>query len=335
MLFYANVLIFVLSVAFIYVLRENAEKWGLIDVPNDRSTHYQHTARGAGIGFFPPVIISLLIFIPELFLSHLWTFVALIMIFAIGVLDDHRDTSPKTKFVIITFATILLYFDGIVIDNLGVFLGTEITLGWFALPFTIIAVIGFTNALNLIDGLDGLAGSISIVILLGFFIVGYRNDDLLMISLSSFFIVALLAFLIFNWHPASIFMGDSGSLVLGFVISILAIQSLNYIPVISILFITAIPNLDTLVVMIRRIRNHHPILKADRCHLHHVLRHFFAEDTPKTVFFLAIVQIMYTITGLQLENNIDEFYLLVLFILNVIIFYLLLSAMIKRQKRKC
>ena len=149
------------------------------------------------------------------------------------------------------------------------------------------------------------------------------------------FIVSLLAFLVFNWHPASIFMGDSGSLTLGFVISILAVKSLAYLPTISILFITAIPLFDTLIVMIRRKLNGRSAFTADRCHIHHILRHFFAEDTRKTVIFLGVFQLIYSITGLQMAKDIDEGYLLIQFMLNIVLIYLFLGAMIKRQKRKC
>ncbi len=327
--------VFALSALLIYVVREHAEKWGMTDIPNDRSTHVHHTVRGAGIGFYLATVIVLALFSHEMVLSHLWTFVAIFLVFFVGVLDDHNDTSPNTKFFIIILSTVFLYFDGIVISDLGTFFGVELSLGWFALPFTIFAVTGFTNALNLIDGLDGLAGTISIVILLGFFTVGYQYDDLFMMYLSGFFIAALSAFLIYNWHPASIFMGDSGSLTLGFIISLLAIRSLEYLPTISILFVAAIPILDTLIVMIRRKRNGRSMFSADRCHIHHILRHFFAEDTPKTVFFLGVFQAVYTFTGLQLVKDTDEGYLLMLFTLNVIIFYLFLGAMIKRQKREC
>jgi UDP-GlcNAc:undecaprenyl-phosphate GlcNAc-1-phosphate transferase len=328
-------LIFLISLIFIRVVRNNADKLGLVDIPNDRSTHVKHTPSGAGIGFYLAVALVLPIFYFDLILSNIWTFIAILLVYIVGVLDDHRDTSPNTKFFVIMFSTVLLYFDNIVIDDLGVFFGFELSLGWFALPFTLFAVVGFTNALNLIDGLDGLAATVSIVILGSFFVVGYTHDDLFMMLIAGAFISALLGFLVFNWHPASIFMGDSGSLTLGFVISMLAIKSLDYLPTVSILFIAAIPILDTLVVMVRRKMNGRSMFSADRCHIHHILRHFFAEDTRKTVLFLGVFQVIYSLTGLQLESHIDEGFLLVQFVLNVVLIYMFLAAMIKRQKRKC
>ena len=306
-----------------------------MDIPNKRSSHVSHTASGAGVGFYLSVALILPIFHYELLMNYIWTCVAILLIFIVGVLDDHRDTSPNTKFFVIILSTVLLYFDHIVIDDIGVFFGVPLSFGWFALPFTIFAVVGFTNALNLIDGLDGLAATVSIVILGSFFSVGYTNDDLFMMMIAGAFISALLGFLVFNWNPASIFMGDSGSLTLGFVISVLAIKSLSYIPTVSVLFIAAIPILDTLVVMVRRKINGRSMFSADRCHFHHILRHFFAEDTRKTVIFLGVLQGIYSLTGLQLERDMDEGYMLILFLLNVVLLYMALGAMIKRQKRKC
>ncbi len=334
-MFLEFLLVFIVSLCFISIVKKHAYRWGFVDIPNDRSTHVAHTPRGAGIGFYLAVVLVLPLFYFDLVFSYIWTSIAILLVFVVGVLDDHRDTSPKTKFFVIILSTVLLSFDHIVIDNLGTFFGFELSLGWFAIPFTVFAVVGFTNALNLIDGLDGLAATVSIVILGTFFTVGYQNDDLFIMVLSGSFISALLAFLLFNWHPASIFMGDSGSLTLGFIISMLSIKSLEYLPTISIFFVAAIPILDTLVVMIRRKKNGRSIFSADRCHIHHILRHFFAEDTKKTVLFLGVLQAIYSLTGLQLDKNMDEGYLLILFMLNVVFLYLFLNAMIKRQQRKC
>ena len=320
---------------FIYLVKIYAPKIGLIDIPNNRSTHCSIVPRGAGIGFYLATAIVLPVFHFDYILSHIWIFLAIFLVFIIGVLDDHHDASPNTKFIVLIISTVLLSFDSLIIDDIGVFFGVHITLGWLAIPFTMFAVVGFTNALNLIDGLDGLAATVSIVILGTFFIVGYQNDDFIMMLISGAFISSLLAFLLFNWHPASIFMGDSGSLTIGFVISLLAIKSLAYLPTVSILFIAAIPLFDTLIVMIRRKLNGRSAFTADRCHLHHILRHFFAEDTKKTVLFLGVLQTIYSLTGLQLDKNMDEGYLLILFMLNTAMLYLFLAAMIKRQKREC
>ena len=329
------IFVFIVSLLLIKMVKMYAPRLGLMDVPNERSAHCNIVPRGAGIGFYLPIALILPLLHYDLIASYLWTWGAIFSVFVVGLLDDHHDTSPNTKFFVIIFATVLLFFDNIAINDLGTFLGYELSLGWFALPFTIFAVVGFTNALNLIDGLYGLAATVSIVILGTFFIVGYQNDDQFMMLVSGAFISALAAFLIFNWSPASIFMGDSGSLTLGFVISMLAIKSLEYLPTVSILFIAAIPLFDTLIVMIRRKLKGRSAFDADSCHLHHILKHFFADDTKKTVLFLGVLQAIYSITGLQLDKHMDEGYLLIQFLLNIVLLYLYLGAMIKRQKRDC
>jgi len=321
---------FIVSLFLIYVVKYYAPKLGLIDIPNDRSSHVSHTPSGAGIGFFMAVFCVFPLFHFDIVTDNIWTFIAIFVVFLIGVLDDHHDASPNTKFIVLIVATLLLSLDDVII-----FFGTHIFLGWFAIPFTVFALVGFTNALNLIDGLDGLAATVSLVILGTFFAVGVMHNDIFMMTLSLSFIATLCAFLVFNWHPASIFMGDSGSLILGFVISVLAVKSLAYLPTVSILFIAAVPLFDTLIVMIRRKLNGRSAFAADRCHFHHILRHFFAEDTKKTVLFLGVLQLVYSITGLQLDKNMDEGYLMVLFILNIVLIYIFLGAMIKRQKREC
>ncbi len=327
--------IFIVTIIFIFFIKKYASSLGLLDIPNERSTHTNQTPRGAGIAFSFASLLGIILFHFDLAYSNKWVMLAILLVLIVGMLDDRHDTSPKTKFIIIILSTILLNCDDIVIDNLGIFFGYELSLGWFALPFTIFAVSGFTNALNLIDGLDGLAASVSIVILGTFLYIGYINDDSFMMILSSTFIVSLFAFLLFNWHPASIFMGDSGSLTLGFVISTLSIKSLAYMPTVSILFIASIPILDTLIVMIRRKRTGHSAFRADRCHMHHILRHFFKENTVKTVLFFIVLQLIYSLTGTLFEKGSDEGIILFLYLLNVALLYLMINAMISRQNRVC
>lgn len=334
-MWYAGLGVFVLTLILIKIVILKAPDWGLMDIPNKRSEHTRHTPVGAGIGFYLATAIVTPLFYFDLVSEYWLTLLAVFLVFVVGVLDDHKDTSPKTKFVVLAIASVMLCFDDIFIDHVGIYFGIPVSLGWFAFPFTVFAVVGFTNALNLIDGLDGLAGSISLVTLSAFFYLGYEHCDEFMMIISGVFISALLAFLIYNWNPASIFMGDSGSLTLGFVISVLAIRSLEYIPAVSVLFIAAIPLLDTFVVMIRRKRNKKSMFSADKCHIHHLLHHFFNKDTKKTVIFLFILQSIYSLIGVQLEKSIEQSIPMVLFILNVAFVYMLLDRMIQKEGRCC
>ena len=254
------------------------------------------------------------------------------MMFIIGLIDDLFDVSPRLKFVVLFFASLLVYFQGIHIDTLGNYFGYEAALPLFLLfPFSFFAITGLTNAFNLIDGLDGLSGSIGLIILTTFLFIGIANGDTLIITLSSSFIAALLAFLFFNWNPAQIFMGDSGSLTLGFVISILSILSLQYATPTSVIFIVAVPLLDTFIVMTRRIQRGQSPFKADKNHLHHFL-YGVKGNVRFTVILLMSIQAIFSIIGFQLRSE-DDFLSLALFSLLFFVFLNLFDQRLKHRKR--
>jgi len=290
-------------------------------MPNERSEHIKITPRGAGVGFFIAILLSVAIFYSPLFFSYPLSFIAIVLVFMIGVLDDTQDMSPNAKFIVIILSSVLIFLEGIAIDKTGICCGVPLEMGWLTFPITVFAVVGFTNALNLIDGLDGLAGSISVVILSSLFYIGFIHNDVFIMILSSVFIASLFGFLFYNWNPASIFMGDSGSLTLGFVIALLSIKALEYIPAISVLFIATVPILDTLVAMSRRKFGGKSMFEADKLHFHHLLQRRFAQKTKKSVFILVTIQLLFTLFGLQLDMQIEQIYFLILFIAIVIFTY--------------
>jgi UDP-GlcNAc:undecaprenyl-phosphate GlcNAc-1-phosphate transferase len=211
-------------------------------------------------------------------------------------------------------------------------------LGYFALPFTIFAVVGATNALNLSDGLDGLAGSLSVVMLACLLFIGITYNDDILICLPLLLMAPLLAFLKFNWHPAKVFMGDSGSLFLGFTIALLCIYALKYINPSSVLFLMAIPILDTLMVMKRRKQRKQSMLVADKNHLHHILLSFKKNKTF-TVKSLIKLQIAFGLIFIQVYDKSDLINL-ILFIILFFTFFNLFDPRIsyreikKLQKKK-
>ncbi len=324
--------IFIISFVSIYLLIHYSKRLGLVDVPNERSMHKKVTPRGAGIAFVLSVFLVLLLFNFEHFKTYYYIYVAIAIVFISGTWDDLKNISPKIKFLFIFFSSLLLYINDFAIYSLGTYFGYQIILPvWFVFPFTFFAIAGFTNALNLMDGLDGLASTVSIVMLVTFLAVGLQNNDELLISLSSFFIVTLLAFLLFNWHPAKIFMGDSGSLSLGIVIAILTIHAIQYITPTSALFIIAMPLLDTFIVMTRRIQRHVSPFKADKNHMHHFLYNVKG-DVRYTVTILVLMQIIFSIIGYQLSQS-NELLSLILFILLFYIYLNLFDQRLKRRKR--
>jgi len=325
--------IFILTIIGILIIKNNATSFGLIDEPNARSIHTELIPRGAGIAFVLSIFISLLFFEYEHLKTYYYIYIAIALVWIVGILDDTIDTSPKLKFIFIFVAATLLLMNDYTIVTLGTYFGYEILLPtWLAYIFTFIAIAGYTNALNLMDGLDGLAGSITVVMLATFLAIGLQHQDELLIYLSSFFIVSLLTFLFFNWNPAKIFMGDSGSLTLGFVIAILTIQTSNYISPTAILFIIALPLLDTFIVMVRRHQRGKSLFEADKNHLHHFLYHVKG-DVKFSVVMLILMQAIFSIIGFQVQNA-DDFISLVLFVLLFYTYFYLFDQRLKRRIKK-
>jgi len=325
--------IFIFSTVFIIFLMKYAEKIGLVDIPNERSMHDKSIARGAGLAFVSSVFLTLFLFDFAYLMKYYYIYLAIAIVFIAGLWDDYRNISPKIKFIFIFFSSVLLYLNDIAIFDVGTYFGYEFVLpSWFVFPFTFFAIAGYTNALNLMDGLDGLASSISLVIFLAFLAIGLEHNDELLITLSSFFIAALVAFLLFNWNPAKIFMGDSGSLALGMVVVILSIKALEYITPASVLFIIALPILDTFIVMTRRIQRGISPFKADKNHMHHFLYNVKG-DVKYTVMILVMMQMVFSLIGYQVSQS-NNMISLVLFMLLFYIYLNLFDQRLKRRKKE-
>ena len=334
-LFTPSLLLFIITFFLLKIFIKKAEKFNLIDIPNARSAHKAPIARGAGIvfGFVFLIVSFLLNYFSTECDTYNYVLISLVIVFLTGLYDDLKDISSKAKFFFIILATLLAFIDGISINSLGNYFGYELQLGYLALPFTIFAVVGFTNALNLTDGLDGLAGSISIIMLSGLLYIGVQQGDSILIYIPIFLISLLLSFLWFNWSPAKVFMGDSGSLFLGFTIALLSIYSLKYINPSSILFLAAIPMLDTLMVMRRRKQRGQSLFIADKNHLHHILLGI-KKDKQYTVYTLIKLQILFTLIFVQVYNKSDFINLILFALLFLIFFNLFDPRMAYRKKEK-
>lgn len=296
------IITFAIAFALIQWLIKNAERFGLQDIPNQRSAHKKVTPRSAGLGFVGAILIVLTLFEPSHVMHYYYVYISLLFIMFVGAYDDKYNISHRLKFVGLILIACFVSYHGLLIESLGDYFGYK-----FILPvaisviFTAFAIVGFTNALNLMDGLDGLAGGLSLIMLVFYFAIGYIHHDALMINLSFATIAALLAFLYFNWYPAKIFMGDSGSLSLGFIISVLSVESLHYIAPAAVLFIIAMPLMDTFIVMRRRIQRGQSPFKADKNHIHHFL-YKVKVHVKFSVILLLSLQLALSIIGFQLKN---------------------------------
>ena len=310
-----------------------APKIGLVDIPNGRSSHKSPTPRGAGLVIGLLFFLGMFIFQTKLSFELVFPMLALFIVFLCGVIDDLKNLSSKIKFLFIIIATLILIYDGYIVTFVGTFLGQDINLGYLAIPFTIFAMAGFTNALNLIDGLDGLAGGISSIILFTLLIIGVVNNDTTLIVIPSFLISILIGFLLLNWNPAQVFMGDSGSLFLGFIIAFLSFDALQYITPTSVLFLAAIPILDTMVVFRRRVQRGKSPFSADKNHMHHILYNM-KRNKSFTVNTLIMMQGAFCLIFLQIINSEDLLNLILFGILYLIFFNLFDPRARKRHNKK-
>jgi UDP-GlcNAc:undecaprenyl-phosphate GlcNAc-1-phosphate transferase len=214
------------------------------------------------------------------------------LIFLLGVYDDVRRAGPYLKFSVQAMAATMLYYGGLRVDALPLVFGPHL-LPWFvALPLTIVWVLAITNAFNLIDGLDGLAAGSALFSTLVVFVVALQGGFWLVVLMTIALAGAILGFLRFNFNPATIFLGDCGSLFIGFLLSALALEGTQKattiiavaIPVVSF----GLPILETTLSVLRRIIGGRPVFTADREHIHHRLLHLGLSHRQVVIVLYAV-----------------------------------------------
>jgi len=291
------------------IVRKAAVGLNLFDRPGERKIHSLPIPRIGGVAIY---LSGLLGAFPFLFFESKTAGILLgsTMVMAIGFLDDLFDLSPKWKLAGQFLACLILFYFKVRIDFVTDFMAGRgmVALGLLAYPLTLLWVVGITNTINLIDGVDGLAGGIVLIAFATLFATRLLHPHLqeaLLISnflvLAAAFMGALLAFLRYNVFPATIFMGDSGAYFLGFLISSLSIAGATKGSVVLALLIPLIalglPVLDTFFAILRRFFNRAPIFKADSEHLHHkLLRQGFSQ--AETTRFLWMVSACFSLLAL-------------------------------------
>ncbi len=302
----------------------------LFDVPNVRKVHKRPIPRLGGVTFYPIILFVLciltsyrvitehlpnILFTEDIALEMLCLFAGLTLLYLVGIGDDLVGVRYSNKFKIQALAAILMPIAGLYINNLNGLLGIYEISPYFGIPLTIMLVIFITNAINLIDGIDGLASSICIVALSVFGIL-FADKELWLFSQLAFTSVgAIIPFFIYNVFGnadkgSKIFMGDTGSLTLGFILSFVAIKfctqeaaenySIGQAPVLTAFNILLVPCLDVIRVVIGRIKRKKSPFKPDRTHIHHK---FMAMGfTPRhSLILIQLISIFFMIEGLVLE----------------------------------
>jgi UDP-GlcNAc:undecaprenyl-phosphate GlcNAc-1-phosphate transferase len=288
-LLFLGVFAFSLVVSFIATrqVRDVATRKGWISVPQgNRDIHQTPLPRLGGVAIFFAFSLSLILWLllslifPRLLegfaLATLFRiYVPACLIFCVGIYDDIHGASAYLKFAVQGIAAAILFAGGMRVLDLPLLFGAR-SFPWFVgLPLTILWVAAITNAFNLIDGLDGLAAGSGLFSTLVFFVVAIVNQSWLGALMSVALAGAILGFLRFNFNPATIFLGDSGSLFIGFLLSALALAGAQKAPTLVAVAIPVVsfglPILETSLSILRRLISGRPIFTADREHIHHKL----------------------------------------------------------------
>jgi UDP-GlcNAc:undecaprenyl-phosphate/decaprenyl-phosphate GlcNAc-1-phosphate transferase len=264
----------VVAMAWLPLLARFAARWGILDQPGVRKVHAAPIPRIGGLAMALAVLVSALIAI-DLQPQDRWFLVACGVLVTFGALDDRFDLDYRVKFVgqLLAVGIVVLLGD---VQVRAITLDDRVMLaGWISLPLTIFFLVGITNAVNLADGLDGLAGGTSFLCLCAVALLSSVGDSNAGTALSVAFAGAILGFLRFNTYPATVFMGDAGSQLLGFTIGVLSIRATQSLATqvsaaIPILLL-AIPILDTLSVMVQRVSEGRSPFSPDKNHIHHKL----------------------------------------------------------------
>lgn len=327
---------FMVTIFLLPQLSHIAYKIGLLDYPNKRKVHNIPKPFGGGLAIIIALSFSSLLFIPLTYLKGFYAGVFMLTI--MGLLDDLRGVKARLKLLAQILASIyIIYFSNIILLSFGDLLSYgPVNLGFFAIPMTIFCVVGVINTLNMIDGLDGLAGGVSVIVFTSFAILAYINNQRELIFLSIALISAIIVFLRYNWHPSSLFMGDTGSQLIGFSLAFLSIaitqKDNSLVPPVAPLLILTVPIVDTLTIMIKRVMKGKNPFRADKYHLHHILLRFGldAKNAVKTILLLSFIFSSLGILGTV--YNIPEYYLFLIFSV-YFISYFISSFYIKKMFR--
>lgn len=301
MLSYIKIGIFAAAVSFLFtpVVRMIAHKVGAIDVPrDDRRMHTKPTPRLGGLAIYFSILLSMVVFMWPLSKEIQAILLGGSVIVVSGYLDDTKGLSPSMKVLFQLIAAIIAIYGGIHVEAISNFLGEKgsvINLGIISYPLTVIWIVGVTNAINLIDGLDGLADGVSAIAALSLAVISYifGNEEIGMMCL--IIAGACLGFLPYNFNPASIFMGDTGALLLGYLFAVITIEGVLKtavtVAVVVPVIILAVPISDTLFAIVRRTLSGQSFATADKGHLHHRILNmgFSIKQTVLILYAMAII----------------------------------------------
>jgi UDP-GlcNAc:undecaprenyl-phosphate GlcNAc-1-phosphate transferase len=282
----------IVTMALVPLLMKHAGALRVLDAPNARKVHRTPIPRVGGIAMMVGTVLGLLPWLLQGSSTLIAVMLAAGIVFVFGVADDRADLSAPVKFTGQLLAiAVVIGFGGVMIDSYSIVVRHDLP-AWFGVPLTVLFMLGVTNAINLSDGLDGLAGGTTLLSLVALGALAF-SIDFVDVAVIAFVIAgAVLGFLRFNTFPARIFMGDGGSQFLGFMVAVLAVMFTQHdtvalSPAVPLLLL-GLPVVDTLMVMAQRAREGRPLFSADRRHVHHKLLDLGFDHTEAVVVIYGI-----------------------------------------------
>ncbi|KAA8671778.1 MraY family glycosyltransferase [Clostridium sp. HV4-5-A1G] len=316
-----------LSAVITPLVRKYAIKLQIVDIPKDnRRVHNKPIPLLGGMAIYISFMVTLFLKLGRLTNSEIGLILGSTVIVIGGFVDDKFNIKPWCKLLFQLAATLILIVYGIkivLITNPFSGLYQFVNLGIMSIPLTLIWVIGITNALNLIDGLDGLAAGIALISSITIFIIAVLNGRNEAAILTIILAGATAGFLPYNFNPASIFMGDTGAQLLGFLLAAIsiegAVKSAAAFSIAVPILALGIPIYDTLFAMVRRKINGKPIMQADRGHLHHRLLDMGLTQKQAVMIMYIISAVLGSFSIVAMEINAQRSYFLLIIVMIILI----------------
>ncbi len=332
------VVTFAISVIIIPIVKRLALHVGAMDIPNARKVHSKPIPRMGGLGIFVAFLFGYMFF-GQLNIQMISILIGGFLLVMTGVLDDIKPIRARFRFIVhIIAALIVVFYGGVYFDELTI-LGLHIQFASIIMQlmsaFFIVAIV---NALNLIDGLDGLSSGISVIYFVTIAVIAFILSNLggLDVILSLLMIGSILGYLVYNFHPASIFMGDGGSCFIGFMIATTALLGFKATTLTSFiipLLILSIPIVDTLLAMGRRLLKGKNIMDADKEHFHHQLLNM-KFGTRTTVLIIYVINILFSLVSIFYVLGDSQIAIAIYILLMIGLLYMVLNTNILFERKK-
>jgi UDP-GlcNAc:undecaprenyl-phosphate GlcNAc-1-phosphate transferase len=330
---------YLLGVFIVPFVIDFSQKEGLVDVPNERKIHKLPISRLGGVAIWTSAMLTFLCLV----LLSYYPYGSLLsgillggsLMFLLGLIDDIYNLDAKFKLVIQLSIATIVYLLGVKIDTIFNPMGGAINLGGFSYPITILWIVGISNAVNFIDGVDGLAGSVITVNSITLALIAATMTPAQPITTLIGFILAgsMLAFLTFNFNPAKIFMGDSGALFSGFLLATLSIAGVMKGATLAVLLpflVLAVPIMDITYSSLRRIMKGKSPFVADAEHIHHkLLKAGFSQK--KTVAILTMVAIVGGAVATYFTGALKHYFIYIAVLILIMVILSIISVLTKHD----